>query len=414
MVQQRQLCHSHVDSHYAACFFRYIREYAIVCHDFRNFVCLDDKHRIKVGEPDVPVASVERGRQLLVSRNERMLVADHDFTKFSLIPSVIFHLKIHEEISDSWYTGQVYIGFKDAIFEPSSPIRHATELYSVLASTSTSPLPVLFLYTDGGPDHRLTYISVQISLICLFKKLDLDFLCAARTAPYQSWKNPVETLMSIISLGLQSVGIARIAVGVDNEAELAQCNSMSQIRKLAQRNSSVFASVEESLSSVVTLLNSIMTRLMLKETPFKSYSSATVPEIEEFWTSILNLETTLNLNQKVTQKNVKNYPNLCAFLEHCCSSSHYSFHILKCGSSQCKFCSPPRLPMDVFVTLQHLPHPIPGDNNHYKSFSEVYRTKTSEENRPSLLTKRPKKTVQFPTSVQHAKNTIHYGYVRRM
>ena len=84
-----------------------------------------------------------------------------------------------------------------------------------------------------------------------------------------------------------------------------------------------------------------MTLLMLKETPFKSYSSLTVPEIEEFWTSILNLETTLNLNQKVTQKNVQNYPNLCAFLEHCCSSSHYSFDILKCGSSQCKFCSPP-------------------------------------------------------------------------
>lgn len=60
--------------------------------------------------------------------------------------------------------------------------------------------------------------------------------------------------------------------------------------------------------------------------------------------------------------------------------------------------------MDVFVTLQHLPHPIPGDNSHYKSFSEVYGTKTSEENRPSLLTKRPKKTVSFPKSVQHAKN----------
>ena len=73
MVQQRQLRHSHVDSHYAACVFRYIREYAIVCRDFCNFVCLDDKHRIKVGEPDVPVASVERGRQVLVSCNKRML-----------------------------------------------------------------------------------------------------------------------------------------------------------------------------------------------------------------------------------------------------------------------------------------------------------------------------------------------------
>ena len=45
-----------------------------------------------------------------------------------------------------------------------------------------------------------------------------------------------------------------------------------------------------------------MTRLMLKETPFKSYSSATVPEIEEFWTSILNLETTLNLIRKLLRR----------------------------------------------------------------------------------------------------------------
>ena len=60
--------------------------------------------------------------------------------------------------------------------------------------------PVLFVYTDGGPDHRLTYISVQISLICLFKKLDLDYLCACRTAPYHSWRNPVERIMSVIIL----------------------------------------------------------------------------------------------------------------------------------------------------------------------------------------------------------------------
>ena len=111
-----------------------------------------------------------------------MIVADHDFTKFSIIPSVIFRLKIPEHIRDSWYNGQVYVGFKDAIFEPSNPVRHAAEVYSVLAGTKTPPSPVLFLYTDGGPDHRITYVSVQISLVCLLKKLDLDFLCAARTA----------------------------------------------------------------------------------------------------------------------------------------------------------------------------------------------------------------------------------------
>ena len=58
--------------------------------------------------------------------------------------------------------------------------------------------------TDGGSDHTLTFQSVQLSLISIFLALDLDFLCAARTAPLHSWRNPVERIMSILNLGLHS------------------------------------------------------------------------------------------------------------------------------------------------------------------------------------------------------------------
>ena len=67
--------------------------------------------------------------------------------------------------------------------------------------------PILLLYTDGGPDHRLTYLSVQLSIIALFLQLDLDVLIAGRTAPNHSWANPVERIMSIVNLGLQCVGM---------------------------------------------------------------------------------------------------------------------------------------------------------------------------------------------------------------
>ena len=102
-------------------------------------------------------------------------------------------------------TGSVFVGLKDAVFEHSTPLRHSCELYSVLQSLSISK-PILFLYSDGGPDHRLTYSSVKLSLICLFLMLNLDYLCAARTAPYHSWKNPVERIMSLLNLGLQCLG----------------------------------------------------------------------------------------------------------------------------------------------------------------------------------------------------------------
>ena len=129
------------------------------------FVCLDDKHRCKIGEPSFPVAAAERGRRVLVSRNANFEVGDHDFTRFSVIPSVALLIDIPESIEDSWYTGQVLVGLKDAAFEHSSPERHACELQNLLQSRNLGSNPILFLYSDGGPDHKLTYTSVQASLI---------------------------------------------------------------------------------------------------------------------------------------------------------------------------------------------------------------------------------------------------------
>ncbi len=67
VIQKRQFRKSHPDQHYCAALFRYQRELAVKCQDVSTFVCLDDKHRIKVGEPDYPVAAAERGRQVIVS-----------------------------------------------------------------------------------------------------------------------------------------------------------------------------------------------------------------------------------------------------------------------------------------------------------------------------------------------------------
>ena len=60
MVQQRQWRFDHPDAHYAAACFRYIREYALLLREECAFVCLDDKHKIKIGEPDHPVAREEK------------------------------------------------------------------------------------------------------------------------------------------------------------------------------------------------------------------------------------------------------------------------------------------------------------------------------------------------------------------
>lgn len=110
-----------MDAHYTAAYFRYMCECAICVRDHCLFISIDDKHKVQICEPDCPVASAERSRRVLVRSDEAFTVADYDFTKFALIPSVVFIIDFPEEISDSWYHGHVFVGLKDTIFEPSSP-----------------------------------------------------------------------------------------------------------------------------------------------------------------------------------------------------------------------------------------------------------------------------------------------------
>ena len=123
LIQQRQFRRSHPDVHYAAAVFRYMREYALLFSEHCLFLSIDDKHPVKVGEPAFPVAAAERGRRVLVGVQEEFQVGDHDFTKFSLVPSVTLLCDLPSEICGSWYEGQVFVLLKDVIFQPSSPIR---------------------------------------------------------------------------------------------------------------------------------------------------------------------------------------------------------------------------------------------------------------------------------------------------
>jgi len=76
--------------------------------------------------------------------------------------------------------------------------------------------PVLFCYSSGAPNHRVNYISA------LFCKLDFEYLSVMRSTPYYSYRNPVERIMSIFSLGLQ--GSERNATRFEVEAK--KYNSM--------------------------------------------------------------------------------------------------------------------------------------------------------------------------------------------
>ena len=113
-------------------------------------IYIDDKHRLKVGELGFPVAAAERGRRVLVHVGTTFKVGDHDFTKFSIIPSVVLVVDIPDNIQELWYRGQVHVGYKDAAFEASSPMRHGTKLSSLLNSKGLFSSSIVMVFPTTG------------------------------------------------------------------------------------------------------------------------------------------------------------------------------------------------------------------------------------------------------------------------
>jgi len=105
VIQKQLFRKDHPDAHYCAGLFCYQREQAVEFQENSTFIFIDDKHRIKVGEPGYPVAAVERGKQVIISRTETFAVGDHDFTKVSLIPNVILQIDIPDKFEGPWYSG---------------------------------------------------------------------------------------------------------------------------------------------------------------------------------------------------------------------------------------------------------------------------------------------------------------------
>lgn len=124
------------------------------------------------------------------------------------------------------------------------------------------------MYSDRGPDHHLTYANVKLALISLFRKLDLYYICAARTAPYHSLRNPAEWVMSILNLGLQSVGLVRNRLPEELEKLAENCNNLGQLRELAQKNPAIKVAGLDAISPAKITLTSIAQQLELKSMKF--------------------------------------------------------------------------------------------------------------------------------------------------
>ena len=88
--------------------------------------------------------------------------------------SVAFFVETPENPTDSFFVGQPFVTNKDKVSQPSSFLRHATELTDLVrthygTSSLSSSKPIMIVVSDGGPDHRVIFGSVKVANLALFR-----------------------------------------------------------------------------------------------------------------------------------------------------------------------------------------------------------------------------------------------------
>lgn len=187
---------------------------------------------------------------------------------------------------------------------------------------------------SDGPDHRLTYLSVKVALIALFRSLDLDMLIAIWMCPYQSWTNMAERVMSTLNLALQNVSLARAAMDPELELMIHSKTTLTDLWDTISRSSALASAFRDSMSSVIVRLAQRFNQMKLKEDPVQCATAASDKDVDEFFKLLHFIEPSLSPDN-LTKSILKTSPALQNFLETHCHSSHYVFQIHKCLDRTC-------------------------------------------------------------------------------
>ena len=183
MIQARLFRKNNPDADLCNAIHNFMKQRAIKHRTDLTFFSADATCKVSVGEPDFPLASVSRGKKVVVGVNESFRVADHDFSKVSLIPDAIFVQDIpepqddkpadeylHDDSKNSWFRGHVYYGVKNMVTQASTALRGVAEMGKILNSEEAKHF--IFCYnrwwrgsTNGLSllkNHSLVYFCITI------------------------------------------------------------------------------------------------------------------------------------------------------------------------------------------------------------------------------------------------------------
>ena len=412
-VQTRSIRMKHIDSAYGYNYQMLHRDYAVQVRLIIepegllsvHFSC-DDKRLIYIGPPGVPVSTGERRRgRSLVPFGQTLSAADHDtLLRGRGCPSLILSCDVPTLFGMSMYSGRVFINLHDAVFRPSTALSHASDTAFVAAKLvreSGKQLAVMTYVSDGGGDHQIRHQSVQIVTIALFLYMDLDIMHKVQTVANHSYANIVERVMSILNLALQNISLCRPAMTEELENMYMRCKSLADVRRVGKDHPEFRKAWLDVHEQLLEIVREMFSHLNLKGKPFETFTVAQERELLIF-KEIKRVDPNFDMSKKKIEhtKVTRAWQNA-----HSPGVRHYGVGLAKlCKlNGECKWgtCKPLKMSKNAFVTLTRhafVPDPVPKDDGsqEYKSFEELFGTKTTERFRPSADTRNRKE--KLPTT----------------
>ena len=203
-----------------------------------------------------------------------------------------------------------------------------------------------------------------------------------RTAPGNSFVNPVERIMSILNLGLQGVALERKSVG-KYEAKLKACHSISDIRTASEKDPGLKDAFVESVQQPLVKVCDRFNRLQLKDEKVQGLATtATAEQLEELFSFAKQVDSTLTQTDS-TKIELSKKQSLKSFMSKHCRLHHYMFQIKKCMDETCAYCLEKQLPGEV---ISNLPCSKGDASGKYLPYEEVVGTETTDKHRPSFVT----------------------------
>ena len=376
-MQQKVIEKPNVDAHYNAAQYKYLRSFVVMLGpEIAGIIGWDDKTGVDIGEPEQPTAATQHSGRSWVHQERQVGEGQHSFHKTNLTPSVRLVHEIGSAVEDSFYRGLPQVVIKDAIFEPSSSARHATEVFQMLLKNPHLRKPVQVFTNDGGSDHTIRYERNIVAMLALFLRLpEVVFMINFQMAAYRSAYHPVEKLNCILNLCWNGLGLSR-EVFEDPVLEKAfgQCSSMAEVRSKAEKHPGIKQSLKKCLAPSIKILEERAKQGSLKENTFEVFKAASDEEIKEFLGILVNIDPEFNVDRFLDKKKPYHFsPLIKDYIEEHVTVTHYSLTFMR-DQVMTKDILNERYPsVDWPIDLEPIPCPVVDKENpeKYLSFDQV-------------------------------------------